>query len=52
MTDINTSNAIAQERARIREEVVKLPTIQRWEEIPYINRAEVLKIISNNQTSL
>jgi hypothetical protein len=54
MTDINTSNAIAQERARIREEVVNLSedmgVIVDNDRlcIPFL---EVLRIIRNDQNN-
>lgn len=42
--DINTSNAIAQERARIREEVLRLHSFN-----GHVSRKEVLEVIRNDQ---
>jgi len=55
MTDINSSNAIAQERARIREELVRLSDqegvlfMQLGDEV-YVSREAVLRIIRNDPT--
>lgn len=53
MTDINTLNAITQERARIREEVVELrKAFARIDNknVHYVPLEKVLRIIRNDQT--
>lgn len=50
MTDVNVLNAIAQEQARIREEVVKLPKLETMEEgknevTAFIRLSDVLSIL-------
>lgn len=59
MTDINTLNAIAQERARIREAIVKLSDesgvlasdVLSDHHRVFIPREEVLRIIRNEQSN-
>lgn len=52
--DINSSNAVMRERARIREEVVKIPVLMHplsVDSTSYIRRADVLKILSDDKES-
>lgn len=48
MTSVNEMNAVIRERARIREEVVKLETLLHFEDVKYVKRSEVLAILTEN----
>lgn len=50
MNDINSTNAVMRERARIREKLVKLSTVELdGAKIPLVSRADVLRIISDEK---
>lgn len=48
MTSVNELNAVTNEKARVRDAVLKLDTLLHFEDEKYVKRSEVLAIISEN----